>query len=183
MAKKITIEDIDKAAPFVAELAGQTDRAGGIVAGTLLEALLEQILRGTLVEGKADELFVVYGPLSSFAAKINAATALGLITDSEQAELHTVRRVRSEFAHGLDHATFTTERISKQIRQLTLSRSRLTGLRTSLRKDFETAVMVLLGFLVARSQKTARIPKPRDHARGLIDKSPPRRSKSRNDGD
>jgi DNA-binding MltR family transcriptional regulator len=170
MGKKLPdLTSAARARPYIAQLALQSDRACGIVAGAILEALLERILRRRFVRGTDEDLFVTYGPLSSFAAKINAAAAMGLITKAEQRELHCIRRIRNDFAHDLDRAAFTSEPTKTHVRQLSLTRSRLTALATSPRVDFESAVMVLVGFLNGRTQRTRRIKTPRDHAQHLID--------------
>jgi DNA-binding MltR family transcriptional regulator len=142
----------EKLTPYLAELAGQSDRACGIVAAAMLETLLEQILRKRFVPGTSDDLFVTYGPLSTFSAKVNACAALGLITASERRELHTIRRIRNDFAHDLHKSSFDQDPIGSHVKQLSLSRSELIGRATSSRRDFEAAVMVLLGFHVVAPQ-------------------------------
>jgi hypothetical protein len=48
------------------------------------------------------KLFKGYGPLSSFAAKIDFAFAFGIITDEESASLRAIKDVRVGFAHPRD---------------------------------------------------------------------------------
>jgi len=68
-------------------------------AESLNEGLLD-LLRGRSVTGKsADDLFKERGPLATFAARIDAAHAFGLITDSERRDLDLIRQIRNAFAH------------------------------------------------------------------------------------
>lgn len=167
--ERLDLSSTNKLIPYVAELAGQSDRACGIVAASMLETVLEQVLRKRFVEGKAEELFDVNGPLSSFSAKINIAAAMGIITKAEHRELHTVRKIRNDFAHNLNRSSFGVAPIKTHVAQLRLSRSKIIGEETRVRRDFEAAVMVLLGFLQGRLGKTRRIRMPNDHAQQLID--------------
>ena len=83
-------------------VASQQPREGGAVldfAESLNEGLLD-LLRGHSVTGKsADDLFKARGPLATFAARIDAAHAFGLITDSERRDLDLIRQIRNAFAH------------------------------------------------------------------------------------
>ena len=61
---------------------------------------LRDLLRGRAVTGKsADDLFKERGPLAAFAARLDAAHAFGLITDSERRDLDLIRQIRNAFAH------------------------------------------------------------------------------------
>ena len=130
------------------EVVGQSDRACAIVSGAMLEAQLEKLLLKNLIEKPPNELFSTYGPLSTFAAKIDMATAMGLISKSERSDLHRIRKIRNIFAHSLDEGLgFKTSSIQDEIKGLNYCRSRITGLKTIIRVDFESSVAVLIGFL------------------------------------
>jgi DNA-binding MltR family transcriptional regulator len=66
----------------------------------------EQLRRAILTKLRAltkdlsARLFDGYGPLSSFAAKIDLAYALDLITREMHADLTTIRTLRNRFAHS-----------------------------------------------------------------------------------
>lgn len=170
MARKLAdLSSDEKLMPYVAELAGQSDRACGIVAAAMLETLLEQILRKHFVPAKGDDLFVTYGPLSTFSAKVNICAALGLISDSEHRDLHLVRRIRNDFAHDLHKWSFDKDPVRSHVNQLSVSRSKLIGKPTSCRKDFESAVMVLVGFMLSHLEKTMPLKEPRDHVPHLAE--------------
>ncbi|MGH7860101.1 MAG: hypothetical protein ACREQY_22470 [Candidatus Binatia bacterium] len=80
----------------------ETDRGAAIVAASLLDDLLEQLLRRSMLPCASDDFFRGYGPLSSFSAKIDLARFLGLIGRGEYSELHRIRKIRNVFAHSLD---------------------------------------------------------------------------------
>ena len=137
----------------------ESDRACAVLAGALLDSLLEQLLRKAMVLGSSQELFGSQGPLGSFAAKIDLALALGLISHEDHRELTLVRRIRNDFAHHLDHAlNFTTAHIADRVRALQLPRiiieynhrlqkpfaeEYVQAVRESPRRRFEIAVAFL----------------------------------------
>ncbi len=83
------------------ELAAAGDRGCAIVSAALLESLLEHLLRRSMLSQCSEPLFATYGPLTSFAAKIDLAAALALLTPAEAADLHLIRKIRNEFAHEI----------------------------------------------------------------------------------
>jgi DNA-binding MltR family transcriptional regulator len=54
-------------------------------------------------------LFDAYGPVSTFAAKIDLAFALGITTEAIHQELNKMRRIRNAFAHTKDGVSLDTE--------------------------------------------------------------------------
>src|SRR5436190_10019098 len=52
------------------------------------------------------DLFGSRGPLSTFASRTDLGYALGLFHDSVYHDLKLIRRVRNDFAHNFDDATF-----------------------------------------------------------------------------
>ena len=81
----------------------ESDRAVAVLGPAYADALLEDLLRAFLVAGKsADALLDVDRPLGSFSSRIDLAHALGLIRDDTRHDLHLMRRVRNDFAHGVD---------------------------------------------------------------------------------
>src|SRR5258705_12628168 len=88
--------------PFIAMFGRETDRGFAIVGATLLDSLLEILLRKRMVPSLPNEIFSAYGPLGSLSAKIDVSYSLGFISKGEHSELHRIRRIRNEFAHSLD---------------------------------------------------------------------------------
>jgi len=145
------------------EVVGQSDRACAIVSGSMLEAQLEQLLRKSMIEKPPNELFSTYGPLSTFAAKIDISTAMGLISKSERSDLHRIRKIRNIFAHSLEEGLeFRSSAIHEEIKSLNYCRSKITGLKTSIRVDFESSVAVLVGFLESRTEQSIQPKSPPD---------------------
>jgi hypothetical protein len=64
-------------------------------------------------------LFGVYGPLSSFAAKIDLAYALGITTDAVNVDLNKIRKIRNLFAHAKAPMSLDTEPIKTIFYKLT----------------------------------------------------------------
>jgi hypothetical protein len=79
-------------------------------------AILEYDLERCLVQkfrplnrAQHKRLFEAYGPLSSFAAKIDLAFALEITTEAAYIELHKMRKIRNEFAHTKEMLSLDTE--------------------------------------------------------------------------
>lgn len=86
---------------IVRELTQQSDRGAAIIGVAWVEEALVDALTSFLqndVEAR-ESLFRPSGPLSSFAAKIDLARLLGLTSKAVTSDLHTLRRIRNEFAH------------------------------------------------------------------------------------
>ena len=56
-----------------------------------------------------DQLFGGYGPLNTFAAKIDLAFALNILAEATHKELHKIRKIRNEFAHTKKELSLDTE--------------------------------------------------------------------------
>ncbi|GGD62197.1 hypothetical protein [Croceicoccus mobilis] len=74
---------------YLAASSKETDRGHTLVVASLLEEMLEEILKGFLLEGSATEnLFKSpYAPFSTLSAKAAASRALGLISDEEARDI------------------------------------------------------------------------------------------------
>jgi hypothetical protein len=81
---------------------------------SILEYDLERSIKRkfrSLNKDKRNRLFEGYGPLSSFAAKIDLAYALDITTDAIDKELTLMRRIRNKFAHSKERLTLDEEPI------------------------------------------------------------------------
>lgn len=108
MAKKskapVTLIDYQN---MVSLFHAESDRAAALLAGIVAEGYTETLLRGfTRTGSDVDRLFDIYGPLSSFSARINVAYAFGLIDEHLRSDLDYIKRVRNYFAHELRDASF-----------------------------------------------------------------------------
>jgi hypothetical protein len=101
------------------ELATQSDRGVAIVAAVVLEELLELAILERFVElssKRREALFDRIGaPLSTFAAKIEIAFAIGIIDDKIRTLINLIRDVRNRFAHRIEALTFDHPDISQKI--------------------------------------------------------------------
>jgi len=81
----------------------ETDRGRALVAASLIEEMLDEVLRGFLLENAATKnLFdKPNAPFSTFSAKASASRALGLISSAEFRDIELVRKVRNAFAHSV----------------------------------------------------------------------------------
>ncbi|WP_027528711.1 hypothetical protein [Bradyrhizobium sp. Ec3.3] len=87
---------------LIRTLGGESERGMAVLVGAELDRALELVLHAYLAPGKArTELFSGSSPpLGTFSGKINLCRVLHLITDGECAALHTIRKIRNEFAHN-----------------------------------------------------------------------------------
>ncbi len=105
-------------------LLNESDRGCAIVGADLLDARLESLFRAFCRAEKGDvrrfvdPLFVGYGPLASFSAKIRLAYALYLIPPATHRDLELIRSLRNEFAHHWGPISFDDARISGRLEAL-----------------------------------------------------------------
>jgi hypothetical protein len=113
---------VDAANQFQAYLhviADESDRGAVLVAASLLDTSLEAALRKKLAPATKNEdpLFNGgYSPLRSFAAKIELAFRLGLISRETRRMLHILRDIRNDFAHGTEAVSLAGEPTKSRIR-------------------------------------------------------------------
>jgi DNA-binding MltR family transcriptional regulator len=105
---------------FEAILEGESDRGVVIVAGAMIDAVLGDIIKATLVEvpPKQDDLLADYRPLSGAGAKAAMVFRLGLISESFYKALKELFSVRNRFAHDANPETDIYETNSKVINRL-----------------------------------------------------------------
>lgn len=113
MKSKASPYSVAAYAAFQENYRQESDRGVVILAGSYLERALEQRLRGYLVDHKnTDALFEGYGPLSSFAAKIDIAFSVGLLTVPIRSEFHRLRKIRNFCAHKDGAVAFSDSRLA-----------------------------------------------------------------------
>jgi hypothetical protein len=96
------------------EIGNQSDRGAAIVASAAIEDELEMALEKRLIIDPGplkNSLFGGYGPLASFGAKIDLGRAVGLYSSDALNDLHTIRKIRNEFAHIRHPRDFNDQRI------------------------------------------------------------------------
>lgn len=107
----------------------ETDRGRALVTASLIEEMLEEILRGFLLENSAiKKLFEApNAPLSTLSAKSAVSRALGLISDEEFRDIDLIRRIRNAFAHSV-MCSFDDNHIKKWASNLKLGMSFIDAL-------------------------------------------------------
>ena len=79
---------------------GESDRSAAILASSVLESFLGDVMRDFLAPDDAVEaLLSGYGPLATFSARIEFAYVLGLVTPDVRRDFNLIRKVRNHFAH------------------------------------------------------------------------------------
>ena len=104
------------------DLAQRADTSYVIVAGTALENLLEHALLASmryLSNAQYERIFRHYGPLSSFAAKIDLAHALKIIQDDLVNDFHAIRSIRNAFAHARKAVHMDSDELKPHFQRLT----------------------------------------------------------------
>jgi mannitol operon repressor len=107
-------EDIADFSSFLREFQGETDRGAALVGAAVIDHRLRETIRAFMVSDAAASVLLDGGsaPLGSFSSRINTAFALGLLSEHEHRECHTIRRVRNEFAHQRHGLAFTEQKVS-----------------------------------------------------------------------
>jgi hypothetical protein len=106
---------------FLEEFSKESDRAAVIVAASIFDDALGNLLKQFLVPtaSSQDELFDgANAPLSTFSAKIAFAHRLGLISGAFARNLHLIRRIRNEFAHNIHGGSFQDSAVKSRVMEL-----------------------------------------------------------------
>jgi DNA-binding MltR family transcriptional regulator len=98
---------------FFHEFNHESDRGAVLSAAALLDEGLRRVLDQFLADVPPKENFLssINAPLGNFASRIDAAYCLGLISEKEFQELHTIRIIRNEFAHKWRGVNFAAQKI------------------------------------------------------------------------
>jgi hypothetical protein len=119
-------EPEDRLAKFevdIEKLGYSFDAQLAITTGAALDWRLEQILiteMQPINRELKDRLFTGYGALSGFAAKIDLAYALHIISKSVYHTLRTIKKIRDLFAHRMEFTSFETPEIVALLNTLDL---------------------------------------------------------------
>jgi hypothetical protein len=104
-----------------------SDRAAGIVAGSIAETRLEQALQSRLrpadtskLQDVVQQLFRPSGALGPFSTKIDLAYLMRLLSDEAYKDLTNIKNIRNDFAHQLDHDSFDVPSIRDRCKNFIL---------------------------------------------------------------
>lgn len=106
------------------EIKTGSDRVAGIVTPAFLDELLTTVLRNHLHQDVKllNETLKPGGPRGDFGVKINISFLVGIISDRARKDLHLIRRIRNEFAHGAAINTFDQSPVRDLAMALTIPR-------------------------------------------------------------
>jgi DNA-binding MltR family transcriptional regulator len=101
---------------------GASDRAVGIIAASLVEIHLTQLIKAAFIrevklgdkETVQEFIFRSTGPLGAFAAKTRLAYLMGMISPEAFKDLEIMREIRNRFAHRTDVGSFSHQEISSR---------------------------------------------------------------------
>ena len=157
---------------FAEALNAESDHACAILAGACLDAALVELCRAHMIARAPGSLFEGAGPLATFAAKIEAAYALGWLSGSERRDLHVVREVAAAFAADVRHEIdFTSPAVRARCEQCELANAflveaglpdtmfapeMLRELRTTARPRFELTIGFLRQAVIHRTEQATR---------------------------
>jgi hypothetical protein len=102
---------------FIDEFSTESDRASAVLGGAYLDFLLGELLAKRFVHG-TEAQSLIKGVLRSFANRVDAAVALGLLSRAEAADLHRINKVRNHFAHRTHGFTFESDDVPRICSQL-----------------------------------------------------------------
>jgi DNA-binding MltR family transcriptional regulator len=107
----------------------ETDRGRALVATSLIEEMLEEVLRGFFLDNTGTKKLFddPNAPLSTLSAKASACRALGLISSEEFRDIELVRKIRNAFAHSVT-CSFDDDKIRNFAGALKIGMSSLDAL-------------------------------------------------------
>lgn len=90
------------------ELNNSSDRSLALVGSSLVDDILRRKLEAFLHQDNkaATNLFRVSGALGSFSSRIDLGRLIGAYGDDAKKEMHTLRKIRNDFAHKFDKHEF-----------------------------------------------------------------------------
>jgi len=142
---------------FLNEFNKESDRGAALVAASMLDERLQEIISQFLIdEPVSKDLLVGFNaPLGSFSAKASVAFALGLIQENEYREIALIRKIRNEFGHGWQPLSFESGPVSNLCRLLPWLGPEWLEPGATFRERFNFAVAILLSDLLWRTRLVA----------------------------
>ncbi len=107
-----------KRTSFFKELKNLPDRVVGILATTIIDERLEHALKAHFYDVKYDgqmlfdKMFNYSAILGSFGARIDVGFAIGIYGEDAFRDLHTIRKIRNQFAHKLAPKDFKIQSVA-----------------------------------------------------------------------
>jgi len=108
----------------------ESDRGAVIVAASILDESLGEILKAFLLQPAANNdglLDGAYAPLGSFSAKIELSFRLGIISKSIRRQLMLFKSIRNDVAHRLSVASLEDETCRSRMIEILKTTPAITG--------------------------------------------------------
>lgn len=104
------------------QVRSDSDRAVGVVAGSIVERRLMDAIRAQMRPDRATtkRLFNPDGPLGAFGPKIDLAYMLGMLSDSAATDLRLIKSIRNTFAHSLESSSFQEHEIADRCSRISI---------------------------------------------------------------
>ena len=138
---------------FFESLNKETDRGAALVAASLLDSQLKEILTAFLIDSKATRDLLneksLGAPLGTFSARAAAALALGLIQENEFDEITIMRKIRNELGHTWQSLSFESTEIAELVKRLPWAGPKEVEVDSNARSRFNFAIVSLLTDLVS----------------------------------
>lgn len=150
-------------ARFRLNLNRESDRGCALMAAAYLDTALMELLQRFFVDDQKASKHILDGTgvLSSFAARIELAYLIGLISPKLREDLNRIRRIRNEFAHTSSEVRFDDPEIAKLCNDL-YHHPLVNQLPRSPRAKFITVSMSVLGAIHATTRTTEHRPKKKN---------------------
>jgi hypothetical protein len=142
---------------FLTELSRESDRGMVLIATSYIDDLLRQTIEAFLLESSSTKALLegFNAPLGSFSTRIAAATAMGLISESESKEAHRLRKIRNLFAHHV-HVSFSDGNLISLCKNLDLAAKNYDDVVVDARGQFSTSAVALIMNLTNRPHYVAQ---------------------------
>lgn len=149
---KNTEPEVRQLGEFLNSFNEESDRGAALVAASMLDDRLHEILMAFLAEVPIKEnlLSGFNAPLGTFAARTSVALALGLIQNNEYEEITIIRKIRNEYGHDWKPVSFETGVVAELCKKLPWSGPKEFETRSNLRSRFNSVVCMLLTDLLWR---------------------------------
>ena len=130
---------------YLDHLDNESERGQVLISAVMIDDLLTQTIQAFLIQGdSADKLLSGFNaPLGSFASRIEAARAMGLVSREEHHDATIIRKIRNEFAHTMA-ASFEDQGIKDQCAALCFSAKDYGEIVVPARGQFSTAATALI---------------------------------------
>lgn len=150
--------EVKQLGEFLATFNKESDRGAALVAASMLDERLQEILAAFFTDSTAsrDLLAGFNAPLGTFSSRASAAYALGLIQENEFKEITIIRKIRNEFGHGWEPVSFESGAIASLAGKLPWLGPAEHEAGATLRSRFNFAIAILLTDLMWRSQLVAK---------------------------